>query len=164
MIRSVITANYISEATGVQLAAWPEIHECGGIYLDGDEEGERIGLPGKTRAYFAERYQHMALPECVTDAGWWNRPFEAHQDRLIRAQRVLEVLVERHGKTDDRVAMVSHGAFYMELMRAMFKINEQKCWYFMYNTAISRFDFHSDGEITLVYHNRTDHLPEHLIT
>ncbi len=86
------------------------------------------------------------------------------KSRPIRAQKVLETLLERHGNTNDRVAIVSHGGFYMELMRVMFRIGEQKSWFMMYNTAISRFDFHDNGEITLAYHNRTDHLPDHLIT
>ncbi len=164
MVRSVATATYISKATGVQLVAWPEIHECGGIYLDGDEEGERIGLPGKPRSYFETHYCDMVLPDRVTEQGWWNRPFEPDEARPLRARQVLETLIQQHGGTDDHVAMVSHGAFYMELMRMMFKINEPKTWYLMYNTAISRFDIHESGEITLVYHNRTDHLPERLIT
>jgi 2,3-bisphosphoglycerate-dependent phosphoglycerate mutase len=164
MVRSVATATMISQALGLPLVAWPEIHECGGMYLDGEEEGVRIGMPGKTRSYFAEHYHEMILPESVTDQGWWNRPFEPDESRALRAQHVLETLLERHGNSNDRVAIVSHGAFYMELMRVMFKINELKCWYLMYNTAVSRFDFHASGEITLAYHNRTDHLPEHLIT
>jgi 2,3-bisphosphoglycerate-dependent phosphoglycerate mutase len=163
MVRSVATASHLSRALNLPLLAWPEIHECGGIYLDG-EEGEQIGLPGKSPAYFAQHYSHLILPDTVKEPGWWNRPFEADEARPLRAQQVLETLLERHGKPEDRVAIVSHGAFYMELMRVMFKIGEPRCWYMMYNTAISRFDFHEDGEITLSYHNRTDHLPEGLIT
>jgi 2,3-bisphosphoglycerate-dependent phosphoglycerate mutase len=164
MVRSVQTATYISKSLSLPLVAWPEIHECGGIYLDGDKEHERIGQPGKTRSYFAEHYSHLTLPDGVTDQGWWNRPFEAHDQRPLRAQQVLESLLERHGKTADHVAIVSHGGFYMELMRVMFKIGEASCWYLMYNTAVSRFDFNENNEITLAYHNRTDHLPERLIT
>jgi len=164
MVRSVATATILSRSLDLPLVAWPEIHECGGIYLDSDVEEERIGLPGKTRSYFAENYCDLVLPDSVTDEGWWNRPFEAHEDRPLRAQRVLEVLLERHGRSDDRVAMVSHGAFYMELMRVMFKIGEPKCWYVMYNTGVSRFDFREGGEVALVYQNRSDHLPGRLIT
>ncbi len=164
MVRSVATATYISEATGVQLVAWPEIHECGGIYLDTDEEGERVGMPGKGRSFFEKNYGHLVLPGSITENGWWNRSFEPHEERPLRAQKVFETLLERHGNTDDRVAMVSHGAFYMELMRVVFKLGELNSWYLMYNTAISRFDFHENGEITMAYHNRTDHLPERLIT
>ncbi len=164
MVRAVATATYLSSALSLPLLGWPEIHECGGIYLDKEENGVRVGLPGKTRSYFAKTYCDLVLPETVTDQGWWNRPWEAEEARPLRAEQVLKTLLERHGGTDDRVAIVSHGGFYMELMRVMFKIGEPKCWYLMYNTAVSRFDFNDSGEITMVYQNRTDHLPERLIT
>lgn len=164
MVRSVATASYVSAALGIKLTAWPEIHECGGIYLEDEDEQERVGRPGKTRSYFQQHYQHLHLPDSVTDEGWWNRPFEDYEVRPLRAQQVLESLLERHGKTNDRVAIVSHGGFYMELMRVMFRIAEEKCWYTMFNTAVSRFDFRDSGEIAMVYHNRTDHLPDRLIT
>lgn len=164
MVRSVATASYVSKAIGLKLTAWPEIHECGGIYMDDEAEEERIGRPGKTRSYFQKNYQHLVLPDSVTDDGWWNRPFEDHESRPLRAQKVLESLLEQHGNTQDRVAIVSHGGFYMELMRVMFRIGEENCWFLMNNTAVSRFDFKENGEIRLVYHNRSDHLPDHLIT
>lgn len=164
MVRSVMTGTYISKALGIPLVAWPEIHECGGIYQEGDDTQGHTGLPGKTRSYFAENYQHLMVPDTVNDEGWWNRPFEAHEDRPLRAQAVLDMLRERHGGTDDRVAIVSHGGFYMELMRVLFKIGEPLSWYLMYNTAISRFDIRENGEVVLYYHNRTDHLPARLIT
>lgn len=164
MVRSVATATYVAQATGLTLVGWPEIHECGGIYEDGEEEGQRFGLPGKTRSYFTQHYRHLVLPESVTDDGWWNKPFETYEDRPQRAAQVYQMLLERHGQTNDRVAIVSHGGFYMELMRVFFKIGEENCWYMMNNTGISRFDFRDNGEISLIYHNRTEHLPETLIT
>ena len=163
MVRSVATGTYISKALGLPLTAWVEIHECGGIY-DEDDPHNRQGLPGKPRSYFVENYSHLVLPDTVTEEGWWNRPFETHEELPLRAQRVLDTLLERHGKSEDRVALVSHGAFYMELLRLLFKIGEERCWFVMNNTAVSRFDFRDDGEVALIYHNRTDHLPERLIT
>lgn len=164
MVRAVETASYISRALDLPLHAWPEIHECGGIYLEEEEEGVRTGLPGKPRSYFASHYSHLVLPETITEAGWWNRPFEEREVRSLRAQKVLETLLEQHGNTEDVVAIVSHGAFYMELMRVFFKLEEKNCWFLMNNTAVSRFDFRPDGEIALIYHNSTLHLPEDLIT
>ncbi len=164
MVRSVATATYVSQAIHLPLHAWVEIHECGGIFQGDERTGTLTGLPGKTRSYFANHYQHLILPETVTDSGWWNKDFEAHDIRPLRAQKVLETLLERHGNTEDRVAIVSHGGFYMELMRVLFKIGERKSWFMMNNTAMSRFDFQKDGEVSLIYHNRTAHLPERLIT
>lgn len=164
MVRAVATATHLSDRLGIALMAWPEIHECGGMYEDGEEEDERIGLPGRPRSYFTRHYQKLLLPETVTEEGWYNRAFEAYEDRPLRAQRVLETLLAKHSHTGDRVAIISHGGFYMELMRVMFQIGEANCWYVMNNTAVSRFDIRPNGEVAMIYHNCTMHLPEHLIT
>jgi broad specificity phosphatase PhoE len=82
----------------------------------------------------------------------------------VRAKRVLEALLARHGSTDDRVAVVSHGAFYNELIRAMYQTTQHEFWHEMFNTGISRFDFLPEGGIRLIFHNRTEHLPESMIT
>jgi len=164
MVRSVATAAYVAKKLDIPLTAWPEIHETGGIYIDDDKAGKQIGLPGKPRSYFNTHYNGLILPETVTEEGWWNRPFESREERPLRAQRVLNTLLERHQSQDDCVAIVSHGGFYVELARIIFDIGNQRSWFHMNNTGISRFDFWEDEGISLIYHNRTDHLPEHLIT
>ena len=163
MVRAVATGTYISQALGLPLVGWPEIHECGGIYIDDVETGKPMGLLGMTRSHFASNYSHLVLPDAATEEGWWNRDFEADADRPVRARQVLETLLERHGGTDDQVAIISHGGFYMELARILFQVKNEKSWFLMNNTAVSCFDFW-DGGVTLYYHNRTDHLPEHMIT
>lgn len=164
MIRSVHTAMEVVSATGLSLVAWPEIHETGGIFLEDDESGEARGLPGKPRSFFTANFSRLVLPESVTEAGWWNRPFESDEDRPLRARMVFQSLMEKHGGTDDCVAFVSHGAFYMYLMREIFSMQKTNNWFLMYNTAISRIDFESDGSPMMVYHNRTEHLPDEMLT
>lgn len=166
MVRAVATAQYVARASKLPLHGWPDIHECGGIFSgnDDDESENRVGMPGKTRAYFTQHYQDLILAESVAEDGWWNRPFEPYEERPVRAQQVFASLVARHGGTQDRVAIVSHGGFYMELMRVFFGITQPNCWFLMNNTAVSRFDFRDSGEIALVYHNCTTHLPDDLIT
>jgi 2,3-bisphosphoglycerate-dependent phosphoglycerate mutase len=165
MVRSVATAAYLAESLEIPLTAWPEIHETGGIYLDDEEAGTQKGLPGKTRSYFSRHYSNLILPETITEEGWWNRPFEPKEERPLRAQGVLDTLLERHEhNSDDCVAIVSHGGFYVELARVIFSIGNRQSWLSMNNTGISRFDFREDEGVSLVYHNRTDHLPEQLIT
>jgi broad specificity phosphatase PhoE len=67
------------------------------------------------------------------------------------------------------VAFVSHGGFYMRLICAMLQLpwrqasHGLKSWFTLNNCSISRFDVYKE-EISIVYHNRTDHLPDHLIT
>jgi 2,3-bisphosphoglycerate-dependent phosphoglycerate mutase len=164
MLRSVHTAMAVAGAVKLQLVAWPEIHETGGIFLEDEETGEPRGLPGKPRSFFASQFADLVLPESVTEAGWWNRGFELDEERPLRAKKVLQVLLERHGGTDDCVAVVSHGAFYMYLIREIFGIQGDKNWFLMHNTAISRIDFEPDGTPMMIYHNRTEHLPDGLLT
>lgn len=164
MVRSVATAAYLSDALEMPFEAWPDIHETGGIYLDDEMTGAHVGQPGKPRSFFARNYRRLVLPDSVSEEGWWNKPFEGEGERYPRAQRVVETLLLRHGGKDDCVAIVSHGGFYYELARVLFGISNLQSWLLMNNTGISRFDFSVDGEVRLVYHNRTDHLPDDLIT
>lgn len=164
MIRSVQTGTTISECSGIPLVAWPEIHETGGIYLDDPISGEPRGQPGKTRSFFQKNYEGLVLPDSITDAGWWNRPPEKVEEFRPRAKKVWQILQERHGKTDDRVAIISHGGFYVELMRVIFEVQRENIWFTMFNTGVTRIDLNQDGHAALIYHNRTDHLPDRLLT
>jgi broad specificity phosphatase PhoE len=76
---------------------------------------------------------------------------------------VLVKLLERHGGTNDRVAIVSHGAFYNYLVTAIGGQDGQaNLWLLMNNTAISRMGF--EDRAVFYYHNRTDHLPREWMT
>lgn len=165
MIRALKTAGYVADAVQMPITAWPEIHEGGGIYVD-DEAGLPQGLPGFTRSYFSANYPHVALPESVTEGGWWNRPFETIEARVLRAQLVLKELLKRHGNTDDSVALVSHGEFFYNLMRAVVDIPEKigtEMWFVMNNCAMSRIDF-NEGFTAVVYVNRCEYIARDLIT
>jgi 2,3-bisphosphoglycerate-dependent phosphoglycerate mutase len=165
MVRAVATGSIIAKALGLPLVAWEDIHEVGGIYQQDEQTGERIGLPGKTRAYFEVHYPRLVLEgpnRCQT--GWWNRPYEEPGQASVRARRFLHDLIERHGEKEDRVAMVSHGAFYNTLLRVILQIPDQSDgWFILNNAAISRLDFCQD-RVELVYLNRLDHLSPDLIT
>jgi 2,3-bisphosphoglycerate-dependent phosphoglycerate mutase len=98
------------------------------------------------------------------EAGWWNRPFEESEQRPIRAQRFLGDLMERHGDTDDQVAVVGHGGFYNDLLAAILNLPEgEGYWFALSNAAISRIDFDNE-RIGLVYLNRLGFLPKELVT
>jgi 2,3-bisphosphoglycerate-dependent phosphoglycerate mutase len=163
-LRAVQTGMEVSKALEIPLIAWPEIHETGGIYLDDPINGERKGLPGKPRSFFQDNYPKLVLPESLTDEGWWNRPYESQEERQLRAKNVRQVLLERHGGTSDQVAIISHGGFYVQLMREIFTVMGENIWFFLSNTGISRIDFDEGGAAELVYHNRTDHLADRLLT
>jgi broad specificity phosphatase PhoE len=98
------------------------------------------------------------------EAGWWNRPFEEREQRLARAQRFLHDLLERHGQTDDRVAVVSHGAFYNYFLSALLDWpRKDGYWFMLNNAAITHIDF-SESRVALVYLNRFEYLPQELVT
>ncbi len=171
MVRAVATGTLVADALGLPLVAWMDAHETGGIYLEDDQTGERagqpggrVGQPGKGRSYFETHYPGLVLPESLDEAGWWNRPFEEPEQRPVRAQHFLRDLLERHGNSDDRVAVVSHGAFYNHLLATLLKMPERgNLWFVLNNTAITRIDFCAEG-IDVVYLNRADFLPKELIT
>ena len=164
MIRAIDTAMHIAEALHLRPKVWRDVHETGGIFLADVETGEPVGLPGRTRAYFRERYPELILSDELHRDGWWNRPYEAREERHGRAERVLEQLIERHGGTDDRIALVSHAGFHNYLMRAILGLPEPDGYFFvMDNAAVTRLQF-EDGRMLVVYTNRTDFLPDELIT
>ncbi len=164
MIRAVATGAILAESLDLPLLAWEDLHEVGGIYLEDKTTGERVGRAGGNRAYFAAHYPRLVLPESVTEAGWWNRPFEERELRPARARRFWAELKARHGPTDDRVAVVGHGGFYNHLLATLLDMpTREGYWFVLHNTGISRLDFHSQG-VDLVYLNRTDHLPPGWLT
>lgn len=165
MVRAVMTGTEIAESLGLPLQAWEDIHEEGGIYLDDETTGSPLGLPGKSRAYFQDNFPHLLLPEDMNEAGWWGyRPFEDQEARVARVRRFLDELRQRHGESEDRVAVVSHGGFFALLLTTLFDLPARDgLWFTMYNTGITRIDF-QDHRVRVVYQNRTDHLPIQLLT
>jgi len=173
MERAVNTAAPTARALGLPFAAWEEIHESGGIFgREGDIRYK--GLPGKSRSYFEQNFPELLIPEHINGTGWWNsRPQETEEQCQLRAQKFLADLLALHGDKDGqpehRVVIFSHGGFFTHLMFAIHNAPWRKAahgltsWFSMNNCAISRIDFRA-GEVSIVYVNRTDHLPDHLIT
>ena len=172
MERAAFTAAPIAQALDIPLLAWKEIHEEGGIYSRDDKSNVR-GLSGRPRSFFMQNFRTLTLPDDLDETGWWNRPFEADEDRQPRADQVFAELLARHpdpeGQPPHRVAFVSHGGFFMRLVCTMLKLPWRQAalgmrsWFVLNNCSISRFDIHRN-EINIAYLNRTDHLPDHLIT
>ncbi len=187
MVRAVATASCVAERLGLPLVAWPDLHEGGGIYLNDRLTGEPCGLPGKPRSYFETHFPALILPEWLDETGWWNRPFEYPPQRPLRARRVLEELLRRHGETDHRLAFFSHRGFYNHFMAVLLAwangsasppavplvveqhdedvpaSSQARLFFEMNNTAITRIDF-TPGEVILIYQNRMEFLPGDLVT
>lgn len=172
MLRAIATAGYVSERTGLPLHAWPDIHERGGLHDLDPQSGEKVGVAGPNRTHFSEQYPALFLPEDIGEPGWWSRPPETVAEAYPRARRVWATLLERHGDTDDRVAMVTHGGFFQSLLGTLLGIDETSplrpetvgyVWFGLSNTGICRINFDREGT-AIRYVNRVDHLPSNLIT
>ena len=172
MTRAVQTGGYIAATTRLPLVGWPEVHERGGIHLIDEVTGEDVGLPGPGREWFAAEYPDLVLPDTVDDRGWWNRPPETLAEAVERARSVWSRLLERHGDTDDKVAVITHAGFFQSLMIALLSddhrlssscLGKSVMGFGMSNGSVSRFET-SDSDIICRYINRVDFLPDELIT
>jgi 2,3-bisphosphoglycerate-dependent phosphoglycerate mutase len=164
MIRAVATATAVSRTCNLPVVAWPEVHEQMGVFLEDEQTGELIGRPGKSRSYFQEHYPDLRLPESLNEHGWWNRPVETEAQWKQRARDFLAQLRSRHGSGEDRVAVITHGGFYHEVILALAGgSGTDGLWFTMHNTGISRIDFHPT-HTSVVYHNRLEHLSPELIS
>ena len=84
---------------------------------------------------------------------------------------MLQVLHERHGESDDGVAIVTHGGFTQSLLQTLFGFSEngtaigagRLIWFKANNAAITRLDF-SEDLLRLTYLNYIDYMPGHLLT
>ena len=158
MYRSLQTVQPVSRASGLAPRIWVDIHEEGGMFLNhGDDEG-LVGYPGRTRSEILAEFPDYVLPTSFDETGWWNKDHEDPASLLVRATKVSEQLREM-AKTEDRVAIITHGAFMNALLNAIFgQISEGHIYYRHHNTAISRFYMDGDGRFEVLYLNSTVHL------
>jgi broad specificity phosphatase PhoE len=166
MLRTLQTAQPISEALGIAPEVWVDIHEHGGLYLEHADERGIVGFPGLSRREFAERFAHYVLPDGITDQGWWNpvHGMESEEASMERAVRVAASLREQ-SPSQEHIAIVTHGTFANHLIKAIFdQLPGRRLYYYHYNTAISRIDFYDSGWLALAYLNRVDHLSPDLIS
>lgn len=163
MTRAVLTGTAVADKLDLPLYGLEDAHEGGGVYLEDEETGELVGQPGKTQAELAELTTRLVLPE-INPAGWWNRPFEQREERVARAKRLLGLLLDRHGGSEDSVALFSHAAFFNYFMAAAVGLAQRPAiWFYLNNTGISRFDFNGEDQ-ALIYTNRTEHLEPSFLT
>jgi broad specificity phosphatase PhoE len=168
MRRCLQTTYPISRALGLQPEIWVDIHEHGGIWLDRGEGVGRVGYGGITRPEVQTHFAGYAVPQGVTDTGWWRGGFEPLEDALARAARVAATLRAwgaQAERTDEKIALITHGAFGSMLLGALLsESTAQPVFYHLDNTSISLVRFRRGNEISVRYLNRLDHLPPELIT
>ncbi len=164
MLRAVQTGSIVAHELGLPLHGLYIVHERGGIYLE-DVSGVPHGRPGKSRKFFQQNYPGMVLPEDFIETGWWNSQAQEQPDAYAaRAERFLKDLLKQHGETKDRVAVFSHAGFYNDILLALIHLPLANApWFTLFNTAVTRIDFHPDLQEP-VFQNRTDHLTPEMVT
>jgi probable phosphoglycerate mutase len=164
MIRALQTAQPIGKATGLRAEVWVDIHEIGGIYLDHGGEKGLVGYSGQTQSEIQRRFDGYQLPDEIGENGWWNRDMESLAESQGRAIAVASALQRRAGE-QTRIGLVSHGAFTSCLLQALAGgLPNEQLYYDHYNTAITRISFSAKGQMTVVYQNRAEHLPDELVS
>lgn len=164
MLRAIQTAAPVGRALGIRPEIWIDIHEEGGVWLDEGDGRGGVGYPGLTRREVAARFPEFAMPEAITDEGWWNRPPEIRAEWRARARRVASVLHERFAGTANRIALVCHGGFANDLLHAVFAGMPDGVYFENPNTAIGRLDFNGRGWVQVRYLGRVAHLTPELTT
>jgi len=164
MIRAIKTSWNISKELGLPIRVIMNLHEGGGIFLENDQK-ELVGLPGKPRSYFLNKFPGLLMDHDMDENGWWNRPFEPFELRKPRARKVINYLLENH-KNDDRIALFSHAGFFNYFLSELLNYDiSENVRFNINNSSISRIDFEIESSlIRIIYINRISHLPNSLIT
>ena len=160
MYRSLLTAQPLGAALGLQPQVWPDLHESGGMYQR--QNGSVIGYTGMTRSAILQEFPDYVLPESVSERGWYDAALgiEPESHTRYRATRVAEGLNKR-GASDDVLALVSHADFLDFVLQALIDqlpTNRGIGRFYHHNTAITRIDY-AGSQPALHFLNRVDHLP-----
>jgi len=161
MLRTLETARPAVDALGLQPDIWVDVHEVGGIWVDGVEHS-----PGLGRAQIEAQLPGAVLPQQIGVDGWWSGPQETAAAGLGRVTDVVAELraqaQQRHqsGAPAERVAIVSHGDFMSSIVKAFTDhLPSSGIYYWHSNTGIDRFSLNPDS-LTIRYLNRVDHLDD----
>ena len=169
MRRTLQTAAPIATATGLRARVFTGLHEWGGVYEE-DEEGH-THYPGLGRVEMEAIIPGIAVPEDVTTEGWWGGKLDVSRMEAViersrrNATTYLDYLVSEY-PTDITIAIVTHGGFGSHLLEAALHVEahpEFVLRFLQANTGHALIDI-AESRRTLRWHNRTDHLPDELIT
>lgn len=173
MRRAVGTAAPLARAFELPLQGHPLLHEVGGIF-EADDEGpttQGTPRPGSPASVLLALSPHLVLPDEADEEGWYRLPFEAPAHAWERACTVAAELQQRHGDTDDLVALVSHGWFSQYLIHALLgwqpgPEGRLSAWLMIHNTGHTLLDLgmHTGWPPVMTWLNRHDHLAEDELT
>jgi broad specificity phosphatase PhoE len=151
MSRALETACALAGATGLAPT----------VLVDLCEHRIEPAFRGFSRSALEARYPTILLPAECTEEGWWSGEEECEEALYDRARRTAALLRERHGESDDRVLLVTHGGFGSALLSVLLGL--PPCDYIRFwhhNCAFSRLDLDAD-DLRVRKLNCTWHIPPH---
>ena len=158
MTRAVQTAAPLADALDLELQGHVDAYETGGPFTE-DDDGVRTAHRGAGAAALQTLTGRLVLPATATPEGWYDRDVEdADEIAAERARRLIEDLRGRHTE-DDVVAVVTHGAFFQVLLRALLGIDAMTGWVVKHNTAVSLFADAPETSLTTTTAHRIDWMP-----
>ncbi len=158
MTRAIQTAAPLADVLDLPIQAHPEAFEVGGPQAwDGCEDSPRQHHPGSSASTLSALSPRVVLPDTVTEQGWWSGPVEDEATAQDRGARLVAQLQDRHGGTDEVVALVSHEWFSQVLFCRLLGIERMQGWITFNNTGVSLFT-DVDGTTGAAWVNRTTHL------
>lgn len=131
LVRALATATAIATASGInEIPVWPELQET-----------RRNVHRGFGRAELLARFP-LARLQHTFEADGWDHGGETYETGLERGAAAIAALQERYSP-EDRLAVVSHGAFNNYLVRSLLHIPAaHKVWFTMNNCGITRVRFY----------------------
>ena len=170
MLRTLQTAQIISDILDLPPHVFVELHEWGGIW-EARGDGTAVQLPGLTRTEICEICPDVVLLDDVTDQGWWfHEGLAANIEGMCQlahenALAFIAHLTEHHVGTEQRVAAVSHGGSGGSLISAFFGLPPDVGYsrFTQNNTGVSKMLFTSERR-QLHYLNKISHLPQEAVT
>ena len=168
MLRALQTAEIIGRILSLPPHVYVGLHEWDGIW---EASVGRYGatLPGLTRTQMRQVCPNVVLPNDVTDEGWLFSEWENVELMLERAYRDAGAFIQQaeaiHDKSDERVAVVSHGGFLATMICAFFGLtpNDDPDHFAHRNGAISKIRKTPEGT-QLRYLHRISHFPKEMLT